>query len=85
MRVLPTGDQILLEIEKAKLGNINTDSMKTGQEWATVKAVGPDVKGLYKAGDKVFVKAWAVDSILYEGKDYYFTSEERKGIVAVLK
>lgn len=86
MKVLPIGDQIFLDIEKAKLGAIDTSAMKTGMEWATIKEVGLDVKNpQIKKGEKVFVKAWSVDIILYEGKDYYFTSEERKGIVAILK
>lgn len=85
MRIVPVGDQILLEIEKANLGSLNTDSMKTGQEWGIIKALGPGVVGSYKVGDKIFVKAWATDPILYEGKDYYFTSESRKGIVAIIK
>lgn len=82
MKIHPLNDQIYLEIEKAKLGALQTDSIKTGMEWAIVEALGPDVKGPLKVGDKVFVKAWSVDVISYEGEDYYFTSEERKGIVA---
>lgn len=86
LKIQPLGDQIFLEIEQAKLGNLDASSVKTGQEWAVIKALGPDVKSPdLTVGSKVFVKSWAVDVILYEGKDYYFTSEERKGICAIIK
>lgn len=84
-QIRPLGDQIMLKIEQAALGALDTSSMKTGVEWGVVEALGPEVQGDYKVGDKVFCKAWAVDSVLYEGNDYYFTSEARKGIVAIIK
>ena len=77
---------IFLEMEKANLGSLDTSSVKSAMEWATIKDLGPEVKDkTLKKGDKVFVKAWAIDSILYEGKDYFFTSAERKGICAIIK
>ncbi len=86
MKIQPLGDQILLEIEEAKLGSLQTSSVKTGMEWAVVKAIGPDVKDeSIKVGVKVFCKGWAMDTILYEGKTYIFTSEARKGLCAILK
>lgn len=75
----------MLTIEQANLGALDTSSMKTGVEWGIVSGLGPDVQGDYKIGDKIFVKAWGVDSILYENEDYYFTSEARKAICAVIK
>lgn len=82
----PIGDFIFIEIEQAKLGGLDTSSMKTGVEWGIIKKIGPDVQNKdLKVGDKVFVKAWSTDSILYESKEYHFTSEARKGIVAVIK
>lgn len=86
MKILPIGDQIFLDIEKASLGSLDTSSMKTGMEWAYILELGSDVKNKeLKKGGKVFVKAWSVDSILFEGKDYYFTSEARNGICAIIK
>lgn len=72
----------MLKIEQANLGSLDTSSMKTGVEWGIVTGLGPDVQGDYKVGDKIFCKAWAIDSILYENEEYYFTSEARKGICA---
>lgn len=84
--VQPIGDQIYLDMEKADLGALETSSMKIGMEWATIKGLGKEVQNKeLKLGSKVFVKSWAIDVILYEGNDYYFTSEARKGIVAIIK
>lgn len=86
MKIQPIGDQIFLEMEKANLGALDTSSVKTGMEWAIIKALGKDVQNKeLTIGAKVFVKAWSLDSILYEGKDYHFTSEARKGICAIIK
>lgn len=83
-KINPVGDIIFLEIEQANVGALATDSIKTGMEWATVKEVGPEVQDKSLKGKKVFVKGWSVDIIEYEGKPYYFTSEARKGICAVI-
>lgn len=84
--ITPFGDNIFIRIEQASLGGLDTSAIKTGVEWGIVEALGPDVAtyGL-KAGDKVFCKAWAIDSILYDNVEYYFTSEARKGIVAIVR
>lgn len=82
----PVGDEIYLEMEEAKLGNLDSSSVKTGMEWGIITAVGPDVKNQsLKIGTKVFCKGWAMDVILYEGKNYIFTSESRHGIKAILR
>lgn len=83
-KLRPVGDRILLKVEQANLGSLDTSSMKSAVEWGTIVDMGPDVVGPYRIGDKVFVKAWSIDSILYEGEDYYFTSESLKGICAVV-
>lgn len=75
----------MLVIEQASLGSLDTSSMKTGVEWGIITGLGEDVKGSYKIGDKIFVKAWSVDTILYDNVEYVFTSEARKGICAVIK
>ena len=86
MTIRPLNDELFIELEEAKLGSLNTDSVKTGQEWAIIKAVGPDVKNPdLKIGTKIFVKGWSMDTILYEGKTYVFTTESRKGIKAIIK
>ena len=86
MKIQPLNDEIFIELEEAKLGSLNTDSVKTGQEWAIIKAVGPDVKNPdLKVGAKIFVKGWSMDVIAYEGKNYTFTTESRKGIKAIIK
>lgn len=84
--ITPYGDNIFIKIEQAKLGGLDTSAIKTGVEWGIVEALGPEVETKdLKVGDKVFVKAWAVDMVLYNKVEYYFTSEARKGIVAIVK
>ena len=86
MKIHPIGDMIFLEIEKANLGSLDTSSVKTGMEWAKIKALGSDVKNKeLTIGSKVFVKGWGIDVILYEGTDYHFTSEARNCICAIIK
>lgn len=85
MKIQPLYDYIQLDIQEAKLGGLKTDSIKTGQEHATILALGPDVKNqALKVGQKVFINAWATEVKLYEGQTYYFISEERSGIVAII-
>ena len=86
MTIQPVNDILFLDIEPASLGGLDTSSIKTGMEWATIKAVGPNVQNKFlTVGDKIFVKGWSVDVIEYEGKPYYFTSEVRNGICAIIK
>lgn len=85
-KVIPVGDEIFFTMEEAKLGNLDSSSMKTGMEWGLIDSVGPDVKNKdLKPGTRIFVKGWSTDVILYEGKNYIFTSESRHGIKAILK
>lgn len=84
LKLRPVGDRILLSVEQANLGSLDTSSMKSAVEWGTIVDMGPEVQGPYKIGDKVFVKAWSLDTILFEGVDYYFTAESLKGICAVV-
>lgn len=73
-------------MEDAKVGALDTGSIKTGQEWGKIVMSGPDVKNKdLKPGTRIFVKGWSVDVILFEGKNYLFTSESRRGIKAIIK
>lgn len=86
MKIQPCNDEIFLTIEEAKLGQLDSSSVKTGMEWAVISEIGPEVKSKdLKIGSKIFVKAWSLDIIEYEGKSYVFTSESRKGIKAIIK
>lgn len=86
LKIQPTGDEIFLQMEEAKLGALDSSSMKTGQEWGIITAIGPEVQNKdLKVGTKIFVKGWAMDVIRYDNKDYIFVSESRKGIKAIIK
>lgn len=85
LKFKPVNDEIYLAIEDAKLGSLDTDSVKTGQEWGIITAIGPDVQDKeLSLGKKVFCKGWGMDTILYEGKTYVFTTESRHAIKAIV-
>lgn len=86
MQITPLYDYIQLDIQEAKLGGLKTDSIKTGMQWGTIVALGPDVANKeLKVKDLVFIAAWADEPILYESITYHFISEERGGIIAHVK
>lgn len=86
MKIEPLGDMIQLEIAEASAGVLDTSSRESAVEYATVVGISKDAtfKNL-KVGDKVFVKAWAIDIINYEDKKYYFVNPETMGILAKVK
>lgn len=84
MKVHPVGNKIYLKMDTVeKVGDLDVSSKKTTREFAEVLAVGPDVKTV-KRGDKILVKAWAVDCITHDKKEYFFVSENTEGICAVI-
>lgn len=84
MLIQPLDNFIQIKMPEAKAGVLDTSSKVSAVEYAEVIAVGDGVKKV-KKGDKVFVKAWAVDIILYEDKRYYFVNMETNGILAIVK
>lgn len=88
MKIKPIGKVIYLKLDTVeqvggKNVSLDTSSKKTTREFAEVLAVGPDVTTV-KVGDKLFVKGWAIDIINHDKKEYFFTSEDRDGICAVV-
>lgn len=84
MQVKPFKGQIYLKVAEATAGALVTDSYNSAVEFAEVLAVGEGVVGIAK-GDKVFVKAWAIDTIRYEEKNYRFVHIDTNGILAIVK
>lgn len=84
MEILPQPDIVYLEFPKAEAGVLDTSSRTSATEVAKVVSVGKGVEGL-NAGDTVFVKSWAVDSISYEDKEYRFCNVKTNGILAVVR
>lgn len=74
-------NMVALKIEEAQAGVLDTSSRETAVEYAEVLAVGSKVESL-KAGDKVFVKAWAVDIINHNDTKYHFVDITSNGILA---
>ena len=69
----PLENIVYLKIDEVKVGGLDTSSRNSAVEVAVVESVGEGVKNL-KKGDKIFVKAWGVDSISYNDKKYYFVN-----------
>jgi co-chaperonin GroES (HSP10) len=80
MKIEPLKDTVYLNIEKPKAGALNLESTKSAIEFGEVIAVGSGV-GL-NVGDKVFVKAWAIDIVSYQDETYYFCNINTNGILA---
>jgi len=83
MTIKPLGNNIQLKIEEAKAGALITSSRDSAVEYAEVISV-PEECNYVKVGDKVFVKAWAVDIIQHNDQKYYFCNVETNGILAVV-
>lgn len=90
MKITPLAGQVQVKFEEAKVGALDTSSRSTAVEIATVVAIGDGVSSFFegatniKAGDKVFVKAWAVDEIVYKDVKYHFVNFDSKGILAIV-
>ena len=82
MKIKPLGKIIELKIEKINAGDLTVDGREAAVEYAEVIGIGDDVSGPFKIGDKVFVKAWAIDIIRYQDITYYFCNIDTGGILA---
>ena len=87
MKITPLGNTIQLEFEEAKAGNLITSSRESAVEYAKIVSLGTSLEGseVYKVGNHVFVKAWAIDIINHEDKKYYFVNLDTNGVLAVVK
>lgn len=82
MLIEPLKGIIQLDIKEAKAGVLDMSSTPTAVEYATVVAVGEGAS--VKVGDHVFVKSWAVDTVVHEDKKYYFVSTDTSGLLAIV-
>ena len=83
MTIEPLPGIVQLKIDQAKIGVLDTSSRNTAVEFAEIAAKGDGVN--MEIGDKVFVKAWGVDIVEYNGEKYYFVNVENKSILAVVR
>jgi len=84
MKIIPLNNKLQIEIYKPKAGNLDLSSKETATECGTIIAIGDKVKG-FKVGDKILYKAWQIDVISYEGKQYNFIDADGEGICALVK
>jgi co-chaperonin GroES (HSP10) len=88
MKIKPIGKVIYLRLDTVeqvggKNVSLDTSSKKTTREFAEVLAIGPEVTQV-KVGDKVFIKGWAIDMIMHDKQEYFFTHEDANGLCAVV-
>jgi co-chaperonin GroES (HSP10) len=84
MKIHPLNNIIQLKMEGMKAGALQLNSMDTAIEYAEVIDFGDKVEG-FKKGDKVFVKAWAIDIVTYQNEKYYFCNTNTEGILAKIR
>jgi co-chaperonin GroES (HSP10) len=82
MKIKPASGQIYLKIDTPKIGVLQS-TKDSAIEYAEVIEVADDID-TFKKGDKVFVKAWAIDTVTYEGKKYNFVNIESNGVLATV-
>ena len=86
MKIQPFSDQIYIKIDEVKAGILNTSSRESAVECAEVLALGQGTEGgILKVGDKIFVKAWAIDIITHGDAKYHFVNVTSGGILAKVK
>lgn len=82
-KIKPQPYEVQLEIDEAKAGALNMESIVSAVEIGKVIAIGDKVEGV-KVGQKVLFKSWAVDICTIEGKIYYFLNMTTNGIKATI-
>ena len=77
--IKPLADRVVAVREEAKTqtasGIYLPDTAKEKPAYATVEAVGPDVKGI-KKGDKIIFKEYSTTELKIDGKEYLIVKEE---------
>lgn len=97
MQIKPLKGVVYLKIETPSVGVLDTSSRPSAIEYAEVLEVGEGVntkkivqtsdtayfkEDILKPGDKVFVKAWAIDIVVYNDVKYHFVNMDSGGILA---
>ena len=83
MNIKPAQNKIYLKIEKPTAGSLDLSSKPTVVEYGEVISIGEGVSGV-NVGDKLFVKAWALDVITFNKEVYYFIDVASGGILATI-
>lgn len=83
MNIVPQENIVHLKIDRVKTHVVDASSRESAVEFAEVIAVGKGIESL-KKGDKVFVKAWAVDIVSYKDTKYHFCNINTGGILAIV-
>lgn len=100
MTIQPVGKKIQIEVDSPTAGGLDLSSKETIVEVGTIIALGEELAGLgrtkringvlvetekFKVGDRIFLKAWAIDIINYNKDKFYFIDADSLGICAIVK
>ena len=80
MKIEPQENIVYIKTEEVKAGALDTSIRESAIEVAEVIAIGDGVTTL-KPGDKIMVKAWAVDTVNFQGENYRFVNINTGGIL----
>jgi co-chaperonin GroES (HSP10) len=78
MKVKSVGYKLELEVPTSKVGALHINTGDSIQEIAIVKSVG-ELCSVYKKGDKILFKSYAVDIIIIDDEKFYSIDEEIEG------
>jgi co-chaperonin GroES (HSP10) len=84
LTVKPFENKIQLNIEQPKAGQLDLSAKESAVEIAEVIAFGTNVNNV-NIGDRLMVKAWAIDIITFGGEKYYFIDSDSRGLCAIIK
>lgn len=85
MTIIPQPNIVYLKVDRPVLAGMDTSSIKAAVEFAEVIAFTPIEVTDLKVGDKVFVKAWAMDTVTYNNEEFHFVNLASGGILAVVQ
>lgn len=93
MKIKPQPGIVQLKIDEATAGALNTSSRDSAVEFAEIVGISdtdtvrinPKATDDFNIGDRVFIKAWAIDIVNHEGIKYYFCNIRTGGILCKIE
>lgn len=87
MTIKPINNKLQIKVDEPKVGELDLSSKPSAVEVGTIIGLSfnAEINNIYKIGDKIFFKAWAIDIIDYNGEKFYFIDENSEGICAIIK
>ena len=80
ININPYKGKIWLELIEMEAGGLNVTGHNIVSEKGKVVAIGEGVKNI-ATGDTLYVKAWGLDHVAIDGKNYYVADIDSKAIL----